>query len=289
MKKILLVVAILTWHTHSIAQIGDQETAKMIAYEDTLRMLLDTMDNSPFAEKRLNASFFVIKTLKNALKTPHSFYYQFGELSAFSITKPPSGLFKIFTWQVELIDGSHRNFGAIQMKSDTLHLFPLVDYGDVYDNLSMQVVDNERWIGAYYYNIIEKKVKKQKYYFLFGWDGQDTLVNRKYIDVLWFKDGQPRFGAPIFQLEDSEELTMRFVLEYKDDAQVGLNLNEEEQRIEYDHLTALMGLPPQVGADKVPDGTYEGFEWKKKYWKHIDKIEYQQLQDGEFPIMESPK
>ncbi|MBX7224540.1 MAG: hypothetical protein K1X55_00785 [Chitinophagales bacterium] len=289
MRRLLLIMVLIACFAKSQAQINDLETEKMVAYEDTLRMLLDTMDNSPFPEKRLNASFFVIKTLKSALKTPHSFYYPFGELPAFSVIKPTSGLFKIFTWQVELIDGSHRNFGAIQMKSDTLRLFPLVDYGDVYDNLSMQIVDNERWIGAYYYNIIEKKVKKQKYYFLFGWDGQDTLVNRKYIDVLWFKDGQPRFGAPVFQTGNGDELSMRFVLEYKDDAQVGLNLNIEEERIEYDHLEALMGLPPLIGSDKVPDGTYEGFEWKKKYWKHIDKIEYQQLQDGEFPIMETPK
>jgi hypothetical protein len=33
----------------------------------------------------------------------------------------------------------------------------------------------------------------------------------------------------------------------------------------------------------VPDGTYEGFEWKKGKWKHIDMIDYEKRKDGDVP------
>lgn len=255
-------------------------------YKDSLLILMDTMGNSPFAERRLGSAYGTIKYLKTALKIPKSFYYDFGEIPGLSIIKSPDQKFRVFTWQAELVDGSHRNFGVIQMKSDTLLYFPLVDYGDLYDAPSMQVVDNERWIGAFYYNILEKKVKKNTYYFLFGWDGADTLVNNKIVDVLWFKDGTiPRFGAPLFE-KDADDHMMRLFLSYKEDAQVGLNYNIETKRIEFDHLESLYGLPENEGSDKIPDGTYEGFIWKKGKWKYLEVLDYQKLQDGEFPMME---
>ncbi|MBK9633598.1 MAG: hypothetical protein IPO64_03540 [Bacteroidetes bacterium] len=268
------------------AQILPADIPRIEQYKDTLLILMDTMGNSPFAERRLGSAYGTIKYLKTALKIPKSFYYDFGEIPGLSIIKSPDQKFRIFTWQAELVDGSHRNFGVIQMRSDTLLYFPLVDYGDLYDAPSMQVVDNERWIGAFYYNLLEKKIKKKSYYFLFGWDGADTLVNNKIVDVLWFKDGEmPRFGAPFFE-KDADNPMMRLFLPYKDDAQVGLNYNVETKRIEYDHLESLFGLPENVGSDKIPDGTYEGFIWKKGKWRYIEALEYQKLQDGEFPMMD---
>lgn len=268
------------------AQLLPSDMIKIEAYKDSLSILIDTMENSPFAERRLGSAYGTIKYLKTALKIPKSFYYDFGEIPGLSIIKSPDEKFRVFTWQAELVDGSHRNFGVIQMKSDTLQYFPLVDYGDLYDAPSMQVVDNERWIGAFYYNIITKKVKKKTYYFMFGWDGADTLENHKIVDVLWFKDGTlPRFGAPLFE-KDADNPMMRLFISYKDDAQVGLNYNIDTKRIEFDHLESLFGLPESEGSDKIPDGTYEGFIWKKGKWQYIEQLEYQKLQDGEFPMME---
>lgn len=287
MKKgiFISVFFVLLLFSKGKAQMLPQDIQKMVSYTDTLQTLMDSMGNSPFAERRLGAAYGTIKYLKTALKIPNSYTYTFGEIPGLSIIKSPDDKFKIFTWQMELVDGSHRNFGVIQMKSDTLKYFPLVDYGDLYDAPTMQVVDNERWIGAFYYNIIQKKVKKHNYYFLFGWDGADTLMNKKIVDVLWFKDADsPRFGAPLFEKEIDDPF-MRLVISYKEDAQVGLNYNLETKRIEFDHLESLYELPEQNGSDKIPDGTYEGFIWKKNKWQYIEALEYQKLQDGEFPMI----
>jgi hypothetical protein len=101
----------------------------MFKYQDSLKNIASkTFDASTNAERfSLNASF--IKTLVNALKTPHSFHFNFDSLQKISILKAPDDSFRIFTWYVPVDDGSYRFFGTIQMATadGKLKLFPLID------------------------------------------------------------------------------------------------------------------------------------------------------------------
>ena len=60
------------------------------------------------------------------------------------------------------------------------------------------------WFGCIYYEIVEKydDYDKSMIYTLIGFDFNNNVTRKKYIDILTFtKEGYPRFGLPIF-IED---------------------------------------------------------------------------------------
>jgi hypothetical protein len=168
------------------------------------------------------------------------------------------------------------------MNADTLSLFPLVDYSEFTENPEMQTMDNNNWYGALYYQIIAVKQKKQTYYTLFGSNGHTMVSNKKIMEILWFDEAnRPRFGAPIIAY--NRKIQNRFILEFSNNAWAAMHFIPEENKIIYDHV-----LPPDENltgffSQYLPDGTYEGFEWKKNRWEHIDLIEYQRREMGDVP------
>ncbi|MBK7140434.1 MAG: hypothetical protein IPH74_16110 [Bacteroidetes bacterium] len=113
MKKIIFALFfLLSFAFYSKAQLLASDIEKIEPYKDTLLILMDTMGNSPFAERRLGSAYGTIKYLKTALKIPKSFYYDFGEIPGLSIIKSPDQKFRIFTWQAELVDWRRRNLLA---------------------------------------------------------------------------------------------------------------------------------------------------------------------------------
>lgn len=286
MKVILSAVLLLFIGLSNVkAQLTPQELSYFKAYEDTINTYSDSLFNSESEKTRKLASYDIIRTLKTALKKDNSYLYAFSNLKAISIVEPEDKTFKIFTWQLILNNNTYKYFGAIQMNSPKLKLFPLLDQSDMLDQTEFPVIisNNEVWIGALYYDI--KKVKKGKnvYYTLFGYDGNNVLSTKKIVDVLWFKDGEVRLGAPIFDTGE-EELDCRFIIEYRKGVSASLKYSEEEQKIIVDHL-----IPENEGGEGqyytyVPDGSYDGFEWKKGVWVFISKLFNFELQDGEFPM-----
>jgi hypothetical protein len=51
----------------------------------------------------------------------------------------------------------------------------------------------------------------------------------------------------------------------------------------YDHLISETNEPKKKYT-LIPDGDYEGFQWKNGQWLHIDKVFKQKLEDGQAPI-----
>ncbi|HMV03158.1 MAG: hypothetical protein K1X26_09015 [Chitinophagales bacterium] len=250
--------------------------------EDTIKVYGDTMVNSQTEENRFIASYRIVKNLVSILKIKNSYQYQLDSLLPMQILNSPDNKFRIFTWFVINDNQQYRYFGAIQMNSDTLSLFPLVDYSEFIEKPETQTVDNNNWYGALYYQIVPVKQKKKTYYMLLGSNGFTLVSNKKVMDVLWFsEDNKPRFGAPLIE-KDNKTLN-RFILEFSNDTWAALRYVPEETKIIYDHVLPndedLVGFFSQY----LPDGTYEGFQWKKGKWQHIDMIEYQKREDGEAP------
>jgi hypothetical protein len=198
----------------------------------------------------------------------------------------------MFTWQLNRDNGGYRYYGAIQKNTtDKLDLIPLFDYSDSlvakeeYDE-RIATLDNKTWFGAVYYNVIMKEVKGRKYYFLFGWDGNDLWSKKKMVEVLHFKDGKPVFGAPLFEIADDKTIN-RFIIEYKGDATVSLNYSSEEKMIIYDHLIAPEDRLADMQFTFIPDGSYSGFKWKKGKWRFVEKLKVDAI--GEFDKPPVPK
>lgn len=264
---------------NSYGQFSQNQLKKFVAYEDTLNHFADSLVTSDFVESRIRGAYMMIPTLVSALKMENSFYYPFDSVKAISIVYPEDRKFRIFTWSLELESGAFRHFGAIQMKSKKeLKLFPLIDASNYITHPADTVLNKDCWFGAMYYNMITRKFKGRKYYYLFGYDSNDKFSTIKLVDVLYFEDDQPLFGAPVFSKKviengiEYETIYHRLLLEYTKSAGVSLNFYNEFGKIIYDHCVPKNPISVGVYSTYIPDGTYEGYSYKKGMWHYIDKV-----------------
>ena len=267
--------------SHAQSGISQENIAKLNLMQDTLKRLSDSLVISRNANVRLQSSQALIKTLVRALKIEGSFNYPFDSLKRISILPAPDKKFRIFNWGTMLSDGSFRYYGTIQMNNKKkLEMYPLIDYSDKIKNTDT-VTSNEKWYGALYYKIIQKK----KHYYLFGWDGNDGESYMKLIDVLYFNGKKPKFGAPHFVWEEKSgkrKTRKRFIIEYKKEAAVSLNYDPGMKMIMYDHLIPPNDKATGVYSMYVPDGSYEAFEMKKGKWVHVENV-WTSTQETPFP------
>lgn len=284
MKNILIALLLL----FTIGLLNAQSLADK---EQQLLPLANNMLNDTTEKGRVGAVVKFIPALVEALKTPSSFAYPFDELRNYiSILNAPDNSFRIFTWQLTRDNGSYRYYGAIQKNNlEKLELFPLLDFSDSLEAKEGIVIadlklNNNEWYGALYYNVIQKTIKKQNYYFLFGYDGTDLWSNKKIMEVLWFENGKPVFGAPLIQATDKKKFQHRHLLQYRKDASVTFNYNAEEKMVLLDHLIAPEDRLYDLQFSFIPDGSYAGFKWKKGKWLYVDKIKTQSLGDGKAPV-----
>ncbi|HKK78471.1 MAG TPA: hypothetical protein VJ933_02535 [Phaeodactylibacter sp.] len=250
------------------AQIDEEGLAILKEMEDTLSFLSYTVINDSVQEDRFKACRAMIPRLVKALKVEHSFDYPFDRLSSVSIQYPQDSSFRVFTWQLYVDENTYRYYGAIQLNTPQLKLFPLRDRSDGLRNPEQQQLSPDQWYGAVYYNILEG----DGHYLLFGFDGYELFRKRKVIDVLWFDDeGQPQLGAPVF-VHEGNKRKHRIVREYTAAASTLLNYDENLEMIIFDHLIPREGTYGE-GLTFYPDGSYEGYEpGPDGTWMHIEKV-----------------
>lgn len=186
-------------------------------------------------------------------------------------------LLTILSWQVILNDEHH--YGAYLFYKDFEPIL-LVDQGTIDRNNEFDILDKDNWYGALYYNIKDYiDDKGQTKYFIFGFNGLDKYDSYKLMDVLYFDEGEPVFGAPIFIKNpdsDRPEELARIKLKYSSEVKVSINYNENAKMVMYDHLISRMGQMEGQGVTSVPDGSYEGFlvengqlVYKEKLFDHV--------------------
>lgn len=248
---------------------------KLNAAEDTLVVLAYAVVNDSIEQERFAACKVLITTLVRALKTENSFRYPFNRMKSISILTPPDSSFRIFTWQLFVNDSTYRYYGAIQVNTPQLKLYPLIDRSFEMD--AMPLYDQfspENWYGALYYNIRQFDTREGNKYLLFGYDAFNFFEKRKLVEVLSFdKTGKPVFGAGVFDRASPRPglREQRLILEYSAEASIRLNWDEQYKMILFDHLIPFPS-PFGRGMTEVPDGSYDGLKLEKGRWKYIDKV-----------------
>lgn len=244
-------------------------------YEDTLGYLSYLIVNDSLEESRFRAVNKFIPTLVKALKVKNSFDYPFERLKSISIQYPADSTFRIFTWQLYVNENDYRYFGAIQMNSEELKLFPLIDRSFDVEDIEHQVLSPEQWYGALYYNIEQFDTPRGKKYLLFGFDGYRFFTKRKVVDVLTFQNDKAVFGAPVFVSDGGENAFLpknRLSYTYSAEASVKLNYDEHLGLIVGDHLIETTTSHANQGPVKLPDGSYEGYKLTDGKWVYVEKI-----------------
>ncbi len=290
MNKIFLFlitffIAANTCFSQRLSSIEKKELQKK---EDSLKSISFEIIQGRNAEDRFKADSQFTKMFVRALKINNSFYFPFDSLVTISKLSPKDSSFKIFTWQLVVSDDVVRQHGAIQMrKADgSLKLFPLIDKTNAIKDIADTITNNFGWIGAVYYKIIEKKAFGKDYYTLLGYDENNLNSNRKIIEVLTFKNGEPVFGGSFFSFQDNslkKQSFARYIMEYKKNASPRLTYDPDMDMIIYEHLISETGEPNKKYT-YIPDGDYEGLKWKDGKWVHIQKVFTYKTPEGKEPV-----
>ncbi len=280
-KSFFLVLA-LTGSCHFLqaqGRIKPADRQSLEKQEDSLKDIADSMINAETPGRRFLSDSLFVRGFVRALQLPYSFEYPFDSLGSVSRLYAPDSSFRIFTWQLKKDEYMYYQKGAIQMRTPngSLKLYPLFDASMFTGKPDDSVRTRKNWIGALYYKIIEKSWQGKKYYTLLGFDGFTVGSNRKWMEVLHFDEqtGEPVFGGPFFMIQpDSAKkahTANRFHIEYKKEASTTFNYNAERDMIIFDHLIS-ESEEPNRPETYVPDGDFEGFEWKNGKWVQVKKV-----------------
>ncbi|MDZ4667637.1 MAG: hypothetical protein SGJ00_07115 [bacterium] len=246
-------------------------------YEIRLGGLSYNMVRSFDEEMRITSGKNFIRQMGRALKITNSYYYPFDSLKNLMILHSPDDLFRIFTWNVATNDEKFRYFGVIQMNPEKLkklnkkqelyaNFYPLIDRSDSIDNFLFTTVDANHWFGATYYKIIKTTFNKRDYYTLLGWDGAEATTNRKVGEVLYFVNGEPKFGSPIFDLKRKNKF-YRMVFEFNNQATMALRYDEKRKFLIFENIVPDKPSNATSFEHYFPDGTFDYLIWKNGIWE----------------------
>ena len=285
MNQLILLLSSFFIFGNSFAQdINSANRKSLRQKEDSLKTFAITIIQGRTAEERFTADSQFTKMFVRALKIKGSFHYPFDSLITISKLSPADSSFKIFTWQLVINDNRVRQHGAIQMKTPdgSLKLFPLIDRTSMISNPEDTIANNFGWVGAVYYKLIEKKAFGKNYYTLLGYDENNLNSNKKIIEILTFKNGEPVFGGSNFSFQGKKSVA-RYIMEYKKDASPRLTFDTEQDMIIYEHLISETGEINKKYT-YIPDGDYEGLKWIDGKWVHIQKVFTQTTPEGQEPV-----
>ena len=290
MKKPLLSILIVFFVCSVVhaQKISSTDLRILKQKEDSLKQLAKSLIVDSLTAGRMRNDSLFVRTLVRSLQVKNSFNYPFDSVLGISKLYAPDSTFRIFSWSLSYDDFYSRQRAAIQFKTPdgSLKLVPLRDFSEFTTNPTDSVRDKDSWIGAVYYNIIKTQYNGKNYYTLFGFDDNNVRSNKKWIDVLSFDSrNMPVFGGNFsFEMDSVKKPSLkRYFIEYKKEASALLNYDPDLKMILVEHL-----ISETEENDKpytfVPDGDYEGFEWKNGKWLHVNKVLDQKLEDGQAPV-----
>ncbi len=218
------------------------------------------------------------------IKDPEILNYPFDSLKEISVLTPKDKKFKLITWNLFKEDGTHAFFGLLLvnnskriktgfLKHETIQsyeYFTLVDRSASIKSPESYIGSPDKWFGMLYTQLVEN----DGYYTLIGWDGNDKLTQRKFVDVLYFKaNGDAVFGKDVFKFPRKNP--KRLMFEYSTDVTMSLKYDDKRKQIVYSHLgskqegSVLDGQFQYYG----PDGSFDALEQKKGKWITIEDID----------------
>ncbi|MBK9175401.1 MAG: hypothetical protein IPM46_03510 [Flavobacteriales bacterium] len=190
-----------------------------------------------------------------------------------SRVEAPDGSFKLITWNVPRDDGSHRYEGMLLTRSGKrATLFELRDMTRGIPSPELADLGPDRWYGALYYQVVPVKKGGKTWYTLLGWKGYDRSETRKVVEVLSFRSGKPRFGAPIFsgvgRLKEH-----RKIFGFAFQSTMMLRYEQDQARIVMDHLSPLRADMEKSNAFLGPDMSYDALVWEKREWRLVRDVD----------------
>jgi len=240
--------------------------------------------NSRKEADRIEANKKLIAAWDAIIDDPKILSYSFDSIKGISILSPKDKKFKLITWNLNKDDGTHTFFGYLVVNNskrikkglfkyqtiEAFEHFKLSDKSAGIKNPETYIGTTDKWFGMLYYSLIEC----DGYYTLIASDGNDKLVQRKFIDVLYFKpDGTPVFGKDVFKFPRKNP--RRLMFEYSSEVTMSVKYNDKKNQIVYSHLaprqegSLLEGMYQYYG----PDGSFDALEMRKDKWVTVEDVD----------------
>ena len=267
--------------------------------EDSLRSIAAEIRKAESDSLKIALNNHYLTLLKKTLTSPATFNDTFDSLTTIGKIYSPDKSFRMYNWNLPKNDGTNMYFCLIQVKDKKkTRVMELSDVSDSLNDPDIRVLFSGKWYGALYYKILMNKVGSKVYYSLLGWDGNNSRMHQKIIDVLTF-DGRrdPVFGAKIFRKYHTGA-NVRVIFTYSSSATMILkfdqqtiltdqkkwngkkNVFEHEKRnvwmIVCDQLGPLLEAQDGQPVYNVPLGdNFDGFVFENGNWNFIQNISAQ--------------
>jgi hypothetical protein len=273
------------------AQLSEADIAYFSQQEDSLKKLQLKVFYSKSEANRFAANKQFLSLWNDILKNEKSIQYPFDSIKDVSRLLSPDKKFRIITWNILKEDQTHAFFGFIQVnnsktvktglfKKETTNqyeVFQLLDKSATVKTPENYVSGVDKWFGMLYVEVIKSD---DDFYTLIGWDGNDKLTQRKFIDVLTFKaDGTPIFGKDVFNIPG--KFAKRVMFEYASEVAMSLKYNATRKQIIFSHLAPRDPDPTLEGQFQYygPDGSYDALSMKKGKWNYEPAIDIRKDKD----------
>lgn len=274
-----------------------QGSIKLLKAEQELKEIFTSVNEGATDSSRIAQSLGFVEMLKLALALPGSFSYPWDSLKHIAKLTFPNDLYRIYNWNVPLINGGNRYFAVIQYGGPLKNKPPVVlnDFSDSIAEPGTFSGDSLHWPGALYYKVIPFESSPGKTsYILLGWDGISKEISGKIIEVISFDRRSPAFGSQVFhgykegkekrvlfRFSSSATMSLKYQLqkvpakpEWNSRKKIYETKERSDWMIVFDHL---MPMDPQLeGQYKfyVPASeTAEGFVYNKYSWNYIKEFD----------------
>lgn len=187
-------------------------------WEDTIRNVAEEIMMSDQWTARAASLDKMPDLLSRALDQDGSFDLSF-DSTRISVVYAPDSSFRILTGQAVLEGDEIKYYGLVQKKNDERNPVFLRDNSYAPGELYEDVLGADTWNGAVYYNLVPFNFEGKEYYLLFGFAAKSLFENSKVAEVLFFQDGEIRFGAPVF-FNDQGETKNRIMITYSADVEL---------------------------------------------------------------------
>lgn len=218
-------------------------------------------------EKKAVNDTFKLK-FAEALAHEDAFDYPFQRLKSVGKIHSQDNEVAVISWNIEWEDKSHHYYAFILKKDKRKpihHVIPLEDKSYELPPQPKEQLDAENWYGCLYYAIKDVQKGRRTYYTLFGYDANNERSTIKLLDVLYFTGKTPRFGYPLFEVEDG--YANRVYFEHASKAVMSLNYDKKREMIIFDHLSPETPSLHEFREYYVPDMSYDGYIFEDKKWR----------------------
>ncbi len=244
------------------ANIAAQDFASIESMMVPLQHIIGNGDTD-LDRERASESFR--EKLLQIIGTPGGYNYPFSNLAKLGKVSSPDGAFRLIGWNVPQTSGKYI-YHTFLLYPEGKGFVEFKDNAELTHSDELRTYTAQEWYGALYYHIQPVNLKKETYYVLLGWDGNNKSSNKKVMDALQLdKKGEIIFGRPIFASERG--IRSRRIWEYAKDVQMTLNYLSEKEAFVFDDMQPRVGYALGNYAYYGPGNTHNAYRLVKGIWE----------------------